>query len=222
MGNRPWYKVDPSSYESERQAVLSIQPELPFGNRADSIVVSGDYLVTDGGRVLAKYEVEIILPRDTSRGLPTVLEIGGRIPRTDDRHINGDGTACIMLPDAYWFEHPEGLSLSEFVQGPMQYFFANQALMEIDDEWKWPAGEWSHGIDGIVEFYGAQLSTHDRGIVTRYVDVLRKKVIKGHWQCPCGSGAKIRDCHRPLIESIRERIPIRVAEESYRRLRGRE
>jgi uncharacterized protein YchJ len=35
--------------------------------------------------------------------------------------------------------------------------------------------------------------------------------LKGHWECPCGSGEKIRRCCRARIEDLRDKIAPVVA-----------
>jgi hypothetical protein len=49
----------------------------------------------DFGHVTDAFELQLEVPRAFPRELPDVTEIGGRIPREGEFHINGDGTLCL-------------------------------------------------------------------------------------------------------------------------------
>jgi len=193
-------------------------PDLQFVRRAADIVLVGDYPISESGRVIDRYRVEVRLPRESEFGLPTVVEIGNRIPRVADRHMEPDGKACVFLPDAFWYDNPGGMSLMDFLAGPLRAYFANQTLIELGGKGAWGDGEWSHGADGIVEFYKSSLGTEDRTVIARYLDMLSREVIKGHWPCPCGSGAALRHCHIATIRGLQKQIPPSVAAASAVRL----
>jgi len=46
-------------------------------------------------RISDTYHLQISLPKEFPRRVPTVTEICGKIPRVDDFHVNGDGTLCL-------------------------------------------------------------------------------------------------------------------------------
>jgi hypothetical protein len=83
----------------------------------------------------------------------------------------------------------------------------------------WPFGERSHGREGLVETYAELLCLDDPGTVPAYLDCLRKKELKGHFDCPCGSNKRLRDCHRDQLQELRKRIPVHLAQRAYDRLR---
>jgi hypothetical protein len=83
---------------------------------------------------------------------------------------------------------------------------------------EWPFGEWSHGLDGIYEYYRELLQTHDARTVWRFLYVLGKLNLKPHWDCPCGSGQKIARCCRARITDLRKKIPPAVARKALERL----
>lgn len=217
MAKKPWYISDPAQYAQIKRRIEDAYPELHFVESDEEPIIAGSYPIIENGKVYDRYQVKIALPQESARGLPTVWEVGGRIPRIRDRHINpSDGTACIVLPDAFWHEHPDGMDLLDFTNGPMRGFFATQSLVEVGDSW--PRGEWDHGGAGIVQFYSGLLATGDAKIVADFLNVLRSAVVKGHWSCPCGSGKKLRDCHRDFINQLRSRMPRHVAEFSYHKV----
>jgi hypothetical protein len=206
--SKPWYETDSELYASLRREVEEAYPELKFGIRDGAVFVTGYYPLFEGERVYDRYSVEIELSKESVRGLPIVREISKRIPRSPSRHINPDGTACIMLPDAFWHENPDGMSLLEFLNGPLRGYFVSQSLVELGASDPWPSGEWKHGTYGIIDFYAEVLETRNPEAIYEYLRVLKSSVVKGHWQCPCGSGERLRQCHHvSLIEQLRSRIP---------------
>lgn len=212
MGGKLWQRVEPDVLESLRQRLQVAYPEIHLLERGDVVVARGTFPLIDGGRVIDRYMIEVELPHTYPMGLPIVREIGGRIPLEADRHVEGDGHACVFLPDEYCYRHPNGMDLLDFLGGPVLGFLVGQSLVERGQPW--PQGERGHGRDGILEFYGPLLATADRHVIEKFLDVLAASNLRGHWTCPCGSGKRIRDCHRDQLTKLRERIPTRVARTS--------
>ena len=204
---KAWYRVQPGLVERIRKDVGSSYPDFAFEDNGDVPLFRGTYQVRDGDIAHAEFEVEIGLAADSPKGPPFIREIGGTIPREADRyHVNpGDGTLCVVLPDEYWYRYPDGLTLVEFMNGPLRAHLAGQALVARGEPW--PAGEWSHGARGALEFYAGILGIPDPSIVARFIEILAKGNVKGHWDCPCGSGKRLRNCHASLIFELRNRIP---------------
>ncbi len=98
-----------------------------------------------------------------------VYETGNRIEKIADRHIYDDGSCCLEL------SMPEQKKLSDFIRCFVCPFFVWQAYYEQYNEVP-PWGEWSHGIEGIKEFYDSikNIGRNDR--------------------CICGSGKKYKIC----------------------------
>jgi hypothetical protein len=216
---RPWYDKDPARYEAIRREVENTYPDLHFVRRDRSVLLVGQYPLFEGDLVVDRYKIEVELPTESEMGLPVVREVGNRIPRAAERHMDPDGKACIVLPDAFWYDNPVGMSLMDFLSGPVRSYFATQSLIEMGKPDVWGAGEWGHGADGIVEFYESVLGTRDRHVIWEYLKLLKHGVVKGHWSCPCGSGDKLRKCHLELVRDLQARIPPPVAARSEERLR---
>lgn len=62
------------------------------------------------------------------------------------------------------------------------------------------------------------LQTDDARTVSRFLYVLSKLNVKGHWDCPCGSGLKIRRCCQARIADLRRKIPSGIARRARERL----
>ena len=218
MAIKPWYEADPELYSKVKLEVEDAFPELRFIKPGRIPYISGYFPLFDGDRVYDRYKIEIELPAESPHGLPVVKEISERIPRIVDRHMEPDGKACVFLPDAFWFDYPDGTTLLDFLNGPLQSFFACQSLIDLGVSNPWMSGEWKHGSDGILDFYESLLGTRDPRIICGYLDMLKQDIVQGHWLCPCGSKEKLRKCHRGLIDDLRLRIPKSVAAKSVERL----
>ena len=221
MARKPWYVINQSIYEAVRREVEDFYPHLKFFERGADVFVSGWYPLFEGDRVYDQYLIEVELPKDSPKGLPTVREVGDRIPREPDRHMERDGRACVALRDAFWYEHPKGMSLLEFLNGPVRGFFAAQSVIELGEEAPWKDsgwGEWEHGPFGIVSFYQQHFGTDNISVIWEFLKLLAREHVKGHWPCPCGTGEKLRKCHWPALKELRDRIPREVAARSEENL----
>lgn len=216
----PWHRRDPAAYRRLVRDVEGAFPGLFFEERGERVVVAGEFVVANEGRVLDRYEIEVELPSDgPTTGIPVVREVGGRIPRTPDRHVNSDGSACLMVPDEFWYRNPDGLDLISFLRGPVLHYFISQSIVEHGETW--PAGERAHGIAGVLQFYASLLGTDNPGRIAAFLRMAAAKKMRAHWPCPCGSGRRATCCHGERIEHLRNRLPrntIRMAEVSVRGL----
>jgi hypothetical protein len=210
VASRPWYLSNPALLAHVADEAVSHHPGLWFEEGNDVVIVRGVFEIREDDSVLDTYELELELPRESDRGIPLVRETGGRIPRHEDRHVNpNDGTLCVVLPEAYWYAHPTGLSFVEFLDGPLRSYLASQSLVERGRPW--PAGEWSHGAAGILEFYAEAFGTKDLKSILGLVGLLARDQVKGHWDCGCGSGKRLRQCHGPKVIELRARLPRELA-----------
>jgi len=211
-----WHRRDPALFEKEKAEVEVNFPELHIRVVGELVLVVGTFPIISTGTVLDRYSVEIELARDHPKSLPSVREVGGRIPWVAERHVNGNGTACVLLPDERWKAWPVGSTLLDFLNGPVRNFFLGQSLVERRGPW--PFGQWGHGADGIREYYGELLGTQDAQVIYQYLESLCAKKVKGHWPCPCGSGKRLCDCHMATVQDLRKKIARKDAMMSLQRL----
>lgn len=175
----------------------------------------GSFPITDGTDLIDRFLIEIQFSGDYPDSVPVVREIGGRIPWHEDRHTNRSGEACPIIPEE-WLLRPERTSILEFLKGPVRNFFIGQVLVEQGKPW--PFGERSHGKRGLLEFYGELIGTTEEAVVRHYLDYLSKETVKGHWECPCGSKKRLRNCHLETLKGMRQKIAPWVASRALRRL----
>ncbi len=206
---QPWFKRHPELLHDVEQAIKSYK-WLRLIVEDNVTYVKGTLKVVN-----KRYKIEISFPVDYPENLPTLRETGGEIPKTPKRHVNPDGTACLCIPDA-WFSVRPDASFSTFLEFPVRNFFISQQHYELYK--KWPLGERNHGNVGKLDFYKDFLGTDDVEVIKKHLQCLTQKTIKGHWCCPCGSGKKLRDCHRDRLFALQEKVPHTIATQTYREL----
>jgi hypothetical protein len=169
--------------------------------------------LANDGVVFDRFSIQITFP-DGAFKLPRIEECGGRIPRHIDRHVFGNGAICTEVPELTLLRGR--YSLVSYLDGPVRNYFLGQILVEQGQ--KWPFGEWDHGKPGLLQAYGEVLGVTDEEQIRRFLDCLGHKKVKGHWNCPCGTGKRIRDCHVDVIRRLQESVPPAIARQALARL----
>ena len=227
MRSMPFRAADPSPVLgcAEAAALLTLfevqsaiafeQPGLRATEIDGTIVVEGTLVVTDGSAVcdpagpLARYTVRIELSQAYPRVEPRVFETGGRIARDPDHHINVDGDCCVTVWEN-WLATAKDTSLAGYLAGPLREYFLGQFWFEKTGSW--PFGERAHGMAGMEDAYADALGIPNRRKdILYYLRLLRQPWPKGHWPCPCGSGQRLRVCHRAELWSLHRRISPHLA-----------
>lgn len=208
-------KLSAASVEAE---IGFEQPELSVEERDNGILLSGSFIVTDGsGKIeklgpLTRFEVAILLPLGFPESEPIVFETGGRIPKTMDRHVYPESKCCCITIWETWYLTATDRTLRGYLLGPVNNYFFGQYYFEQTKEW--PLGEWDHGLEGILDAYAEILGIpSDEAVIRRYLIVLKQDWPKGHNPCPCGSGKRLRKCHRANLTALHENIPRKIAAE---------
>jgi len=215
--HRFWQEREPTLFAKSRTEVESKYPTLHFVSRNRIVFCSGNLPVSDSKGVIDHFLIEIELPTNFPRQLPIVREIARRIPIIAERHMRIDGSACLFVEEDWWLSHPEGYSLLEFIDGPVRTFFVGQSMFDLG--LGWPFGERSHGLEGILECYAELTGAPDFAIAEGYLRLLAQEKFKGHHECPCGSGKRLRQCHQPMLLALRSRIPWKVSQRSWQHIK---
>lgn len=208
--------------EEVKAAIAFDQPKLRASADGPKIHVEGDYLIFEKdvvaapGGPLADFNIRIELSELYPRQEPKVFEVGGRIPREAERHINPDGDCCVTVWEN-WLITANDHSVGNFLNGPLNEYFLGQFWFEKTG--KWPFGERAHGTPGLEEAYADALGiANGRKSLLYHLRMLSQDWPKGHWPCPCGGGLRLRHCHRDDLMTIHQRVPPNVARRMLRRL----
>lgn len=207
-------------------AIAFAQPSLRAVRNGAGIVVSGTYLLTEPATPanpagpIASFDIEIVLPASFPRREPKLFEVGGRIPRCPDRHINPDGDCCVTVWE-HWLVCAEDHSFGAYLYGPVYEYFLSQYWFEKTG--KWPFGERAHGSKGLQAAYAEALGVpNKKADLIYHLRLLSQDWPKGHWLCPCGNGKLLRHCHRDEMMALHRRIAPRIARRMLYRLREQE
>lgn len=209
--------------EEVKTAIGFDQPKLRASANGSTILVEGSYLVFERDVVAApdgpitEFNIKMELREGYPRHEPKVFEVGGRIPRDPDRHINGGGDCCVTVWE-HWLTMAPDHSIAAFINGPLNEYFLGQFWVEKTG--KWPFGERAHGLQGLEEAYADALEVPNKPeSLLYYLRLLSQDWPKGHWPCPCGSGKKLRDCHHPRLLDMHRKVPPIMARRMLRRLK---
>lgn len=191
-------------------ALLFRQPDLAFSETEKFLCATGSFHVyetLDGSNVLDSFEVLFGFGRDFPAFEPYIAETGKRLPREIDRHVYPWGQCCTCVWPQ-WRGTTEKVSVKAFVDGPVRDFFLSQLYFEQHKDW--PFGEWKHGKSGLIEAAKAMLGLSSLDLseqqLRAYMNAATAKSVKGHWSCPCGSGKRLRDCHREQVEALNRQV----------------
>ena len=121
-------------------------------SQADNPVVQGtlrfdaDY---QGKEARGEYDIEIRIPDDYPRCVPSVRETGGRVPKDFHRYTNSD--LCLGAPVAVRKTFLESPTLLAFVENlVIPHLFSHAYFAEHGEM---PFGDLEHGSLGIFDFY---------------------------------------------------------------------
>lgn len=207
---KPWYLARPELVSEIRADLADGYSTLHLFCEEEGAIVRGTYPVLSGeGEELARFQIRIDLLHGYPEELPVVWETGGRIPRTEKHHVNGDGTCCVFMPDSRWEAFPVDSRFRVFLGGPMRDYFVGQSLVLRGEEW--PFGEWAHGSKGVWEYYEELLSTESRPAIRRHLLTLAYPNRRGRTECPCGSRRRLHKCCRDRVRDLRSKISPKTA-----------
>jgi hypothetical protein len=200
-----WFVQRPEALETLRQRLRERFPNLHAIVREGVVELIGSLPILHEGKELDRYSLRIALADNHPFGPAKVFETALRIPREADKwHVNPDGSLCIGVPEQVWPSSKRPLDIAQFLDGPVRTFLLRNSLIAMGGEWT--PGEWAHGAAGIIDFYARKLDVSDRQALVQCMEHIAALFLKGHWDCPCGSGKRLRNCHGPALRECREQF----------------
>ena len=179
---------------------LSIIP----GGVAD-VVLAGEiaFAATGPRKVLIEdvYSLTIEIPRDfPARGLPRVLETGGRIPK--DYHQLEDGSLCLGSSTRLRLLACQDPTVGGFIERAVVPYLYGRSYFERFGQM--PFGELAHGRRGVEQDLRALFLMPPAAGVDAILEVaaLRRRTANKR-PCPCSSGRRLGRCHHVTVNRMR-------------------
>lgn len=147
------------------------------------------------------YSVKIFISRDFPNEVPIVIETNNK---TKGFHTNYDKTLCLG--------YTEELKIRLY-HNPSVIFFINDILVPFLYKCSYvkkyeivPGGELPHYTEGVKVYFKETLGEENVDLIYKFFKLSKNNFIKGHRFCPCGSGKKIRNCHKELMIKFNEKF----------------
>lgn len=134
--------------------------------------------------------------------IPVLIEISEIIPRDIDWHISSEGLCCIDVSHNLIAMSKIGINICKFISDKIYPYFANQ-LYKLTVN-KYAGKEYAHHLDGVIQYYiEDHLLPNKHAVISLLEKIVMKSRIGRNDKCPCGSGKKVKHCHRQSIETIK-------------------
>lgn len=203
--------------EEQVQKTLKRFPELVLSKVGNDILLSGKFNINCewlNEHIIDEYKVTIIIPDNYPEELPVIRETNRRIP-LNYGHVYRDGELCLAPDDEIKLSLGKSFTLDKWIDNfVIPYFFGYSYFVKYG---VMPFGERSHGVKGIREFYKDffDVDTDDKVInFFKFIFSFKSYKYKGHHLCPCGSGKRVRDCHKDNLLKCQEEYINKILFES--------
>ena len=151
--------------------------------------------------IVDTFDIELAIPSNFPTRLPHVKETGGQIS-SDYDHLDPGGTLCLAVPieqRRVFLEEPTLLGFVNRLVIPYLYGYCY-----FRKHGHHPFEEAAHGYEGILHHYKDSLGLDDDLAALRVISFLLEYGYRGHHDCPCGSGRRVRDCHGPKLLQLHQ------------------
>ena len=155
------------------------------------------------------YQLQIIFPENYSKNPPVVKEIGCKIQRDIDHHVNPDDTLCLGPPIEILARFKGDSSLFGFIDTILiPYLYWHSHVRKYGEE-PWKA--YRHSDEGIKDYrdsvnlkerYFSIFETNNLEAVLNFLEMIVKNAHNNNPKCPCMSGKKLADCHLMQLQTI--------------------
>ena len=140
------------------------------------------------------YRLLILVPDSFPRSIPEVKEIGNKIPRNGDYHVNSDDTLCLGSRLRLLLKISSKPTLNGFTEECLvPYLYAVSHKLSFGG--KFLFSDLSHGTLGelrdYVDLFG--LKELEQARATLYLLTMKKRLANKH-PCPCGCGRRLGKC----------------------------
>ena len=167
----------------------------PF--KGGELALSGkfEFIATYNGKpsIRDSYQLEVNIPQKFPMELPSIYEIGEKIPRDGNHHINPDDTLCLGSPLRMRWKMSNSPSLCIFAQKCLiPYLYSISHKLKYGT---YPFGELEHGKAGIISDYLELFGLKSDEQVIHSIAMLGiKKRRANKKSCPCNCGKRLGAC----------------------------
>lgn len=168
----------------------------------NKLAVSGELdIVHPTAGLLGTFEVLIEFPKKYPYCFPFVTETSGKIERIPDRHINEKNTICLAVRPEELLLCRRGIILKWFIDSVLIPHLAREIYYEEEKEY--PDGDYSHGIDGLWEYFMEEFDSQDKKwIIAVLESIVDNKLPANNEDCFCGSKKKYKKCHKDMLNKF--------------------
>ena len=180
--------------------LLALYPGLKVVLSDDTqILLEGKLLVNRISKdfwLYKEYLLQIVIPLE-SNVLPYVIDIGKHIDDDYPHLYRNTRKLCLETDTHILVRFLDSFSLTEWVSEYVEVYYFTYEYHERYGEY--PFGERSHGPEGVVETYSELFCESDFSKTVSLMKYISSNPYRGHNNCPCGSGQKLRNCHGQAI-----------------------
>ena len=191
--------------EIDRKNIEMIKENYPaFDIRSgdDEYVIVGEIFlnhVYKEVRMTGKFIIEIVVSNKFPIVIPIVREISNGIA-ANYPHKNIDGELCLASEIELKMFFAQSSDICLFLEKYIIPYLYTYCYYE--EYGVYPYGERSHGMQGNLEYLKDLLEVDDWGQVFDIMMFVIQSSYRGHLECPCGSGERIRNCHGTVLKQL--------------------
>jgi len=201
-------------FENELEAVIAEYPQLKIMKKEETLFLKGILDIPDDeNNIVGSFAVEIYSSAEFPYRFPKLLEVGGDIPCGADKHKYPDNSCCLTVPANEILLCKNGITIIRFIEDIAIPYFANQIYRKKEGKY---LNEYSHGVQGVYEFYTDLFCSKDYRIWIKCLNnVIGKSKFERNITCFCGSNVKYKKCHQ-LIEYKLKNIGLEQIRNDFR------
>lgn len=188
-----------TTLEQQVEELMNCQPNLILSEDYEKLILKGPYnyeLNYENTRYINTKDIVIHIYKNFPQ---SDIKLYIKDTSLDMEHINPDGSMCLAtMTEIRSFLRLKPTVL-EFIKKFFHSFFFS---LEWYERYKqYPFGERSHGRKGMLEYY-LELWNVDEKLFIKIAAMILDKKYRGHIECICGSGMKMRKCHGKHLEKL--------------------
>ena len=169
-------------------------------------IIEGRFRFAANDDIRDTYDLRITIQPNFPREVPTVVEVGGKIPREPYYHVNPDTTLCLGSPlrlKKMLADQPDLVAFAEKCLVP--YLVKVSAHLQRGEE----LVGLKHGMPGIVDDYADLFGLSSVDQILRALELLAmKKRLANKQHCPCRCRLRLGRCPTHLrLNALRRVAP---------------